>query len=59
MKNGSDTRITKGTKRKGQFARFAKVRKELSCGQGTDSQEEEKVDKDEWLESKTKKQKWL
>ena len=57
MKNAFDTRITEGAKKRSLFARLAKEKKEHSYGQGTDSQQEVKVEEDEWLESK--KQKWL
>ena len=54
MKNAFDTKITNDAKKRGQFARFAKVKSEHFCGQGTDSQQEGKVEEDEWRESKTK-----
>ena len=40
-----------------QFAWFAKVKKELSCGQGTELQQEEETETIERLESKIKEQK--
>ena len=54
-KNAFDTRITRRAKKTGKFARFAKVKNEHSYGQGTDSQQEVKVEEDERLESKKQK----
>ena len=44
-----------------QFAKFAKMKSWRSCGQGTDSQREETVEEDKWLESKESKESktWL
>ena len=42
----------KRSKEKRPIAKFAKVKNEHSYGQGTDSQQEAKVEEDEWFESK-------
>ena len=55
IKNAFDTRTTKEAKKRDQFAKLAKVKSEHSCGQETDSQQEGKIEEDEWLESKNKK----
>ena len=51
-KNAFDTETKGEAKKRGQFAKSAKVKKEHSNGQGTDSQPEVKVEKDEWFEPK-------
>ena len=47
---------TSEEKEKDQLARFAKTKSLLSCGPGTDSQQQEKVEVEKWLESKESKE---
>ena len=50
-KNAFDTATKRETKKRSQFAKSVKVKKEHFNGQGRDSQPEVKVEDDEWLES--------
>jgi len=56
MKDASDSEIFEG-KEKDQFVWFAKAKKELSCMQGTEFQQEEETEMIKRLDSTKKQQK--